>query len=256
MRRMLGSLLLAATMFVLFPVDVAHAQEEEEAVGYALILVIEMAPADRATYRGALEELSEAATNAGVKNPWWAWSHDKGFTVVLGFDSMSWFEDQSSFWGQFPESAQAAFRTTMADVPREVTTEITQQVPSWSYAPENPPEEMTVAHVHHDWLKPGVDEDYGKLMEDWVAFLGKIGFPYTSNCMRTVVGAQKITCVDFADSMSRYTSDETWDDLIEATGAEEEFQGLLERWQGMVMRWEHMNASYVPSMSYWPGQTD
>ena len=94
-----------------------------------------------------------------------------------------------------------------------------------------------------------------ELMEDWVAFLGKIDFPYTSNCMRTVVGSQKITCVDFADSMSRYTSDETWDDLIEAAGAEEELQELFERWQGMVMRWEHMNASFRESMSYWPGKT-
>jgi len=255
MRRIFGTLLLAATLFMLLPAPAVQAQEEEDP-GYALVLVIEMAPADRATYRSALEGLAEAAAEAGVTNPWWAWSHDKGYTVVLAFDNMSWFEDQSSFWGQFPESAQASFRSAMTNVPREVTTEISQQVMSWSYSPANPVEDVSVAHVHHDWLKPGVGDAYGELMEEWVAFLGKIGFPYQSNCMRTVVGSQKITCVDFADSMSRYTSDETWDDLIEAAGAQEEFQGLLERWRGMVMRWEHMSASFQESMSYWPGKTD
>ena len=70
------------------------------------------------------------------------------------------------------------------------------------------------ANVHHDWLKAGTGDGYGELMEEWVAFLGKIDFPYVSNCMRTVVGTQKTICVDMADSMTRYTSDETWDDLI------------------------------------------
>ena len=74
--------------------------------------------------------------------------------------------------------------------------------------------------------------------------------------MRTVVGRQKITCVDFADSMSRYTSDETWDDLIDSAGARGEYEGLQERWRSMVQRWEHMNATFENSMSYMPGATD
>jgi hypothetical protein len=256
MRRIVTSLLLAATMFMLLPASAVQAQEEEDP-GYALVVVSSMAPADRAAYRSAMQDLAAAAAEAGVTNPWWAWSHDAGFTVVVGFEDMSWLGDQSAFWSQFPESAQAAFRSALAEIPREVTTEISRQVMSWSYSPADPLEdEVSVAHVHHDWLKPGAGEAYGQLAEDWVAFLGKIGYPYRTNCMRTVVGAQKITCVDFADSMSRYTSDETWDDLIKAAGAEEEYEGLQKRWQGLVARWEHGNASFRKSMSYWPGMTD
>jgi len=255
MSRIIGSLLLAVTLFMLIPAQAVQAQEDEDP-GYGLVLVIEMEPADRATYRGALEELSKAAAEAGVTNPWWAWSHDRGYTVVLWFDEMAWFDKDTPFWSQFPESASEAFQATLAGFDRVVTSEVTRVVPEWSYSPENPPEEMTVAHVHHDWLKAGVGDAHGELMEDWVAFLGKIGYPYQSNCMRTIVGPQKITCVDFADSLSRYTSDETWDDLIEAAGAEEEFEALLERWQSMVQRYEHLNVSYVPSMSYMPGASD
>lgn len=252
MRRIFGSLLLAATLFVLLPVDVAVAQEEEEATGYGFVIVIEMAPADRAAYRSALEGLADAAAAANVDTPWWAWSHDKGYTVVLGIDNMAWFDDSDSFWGQFPESAQADFRQALSAFDREVTSEVTQQVRSWSYTPENPIQDIGLAHVHNDWLKGGAQDAYGELSEDWVGFLTKIGYPYQINCMRTVVGSQKTSCVTFADNLSRYTSDETWDDLIEAAGAEEEFQSLLERWQSLVLRWEHMDASYVASMSYWP----
>ena len=255
MRRIVSSLLLAATLFMLLPVGVVQAQEEEDP-GYSLVLVIEMAPADRATYRGALEDLATAAAEAGVTTPWWAWSHDTGYTVVLAFDEMAWFDDEARFWGQFPESVREAFQEALSGFDREVTSEVTRRVPEWSYSPDNPPEDVTVAHVHHDWLKGGAEDAYGELAEDWVAFLGKIGFPYTSNCMRTVVGKQKVTCVDFADSLSRYTSDETWDDLIEAAGAREEYQSLLERWRGLVQRWKHGNASFQKSMSYWPDKTD
>jgi hypothetical protein len=252
---MFGSLLFTAAMFTLLPAPAVQAQEEEDP-GYALVLVIEMAPANRATYREALGDLATAAAEAGVTNPWWAWSHDKGFTVVLGFDEMAWFDEDTPFWSQFPEADQEAFQAALSGFDRVVTSEVVRQVMEWSYAPTSPPEDVSVAHVHHDWLKAGTSEAYGELMEDWVTFLGKIGFPYTSNCMRTVVGSQKITCVDFADSMSRYTSDETWDDLIEAAGAREDFQDLLERWRGMVLRWEHFNASFQASMSYMPGATD
>ena len=253
MRRIFGSLLLAATMFALLPIDAVQAQEEED-TGYALVLVIEMAPADRATYREALSDLATAAAAAGVTNQWSAWSHDKGFTVVLSFDKMSWFDEDQPFWSQFPEADQEAFRAALSGFDRVVTSEVVQWVPEWSYAPANPSADVSVAHVHHDWLKAGAGDGYGELMEEWVAFLGKIDFPYVSNCMRTVVGTQKIICVDMADSMTRYTSDETWDDLIEAAGAEEEFQGLLERWRSMVLRWEHFNASFQKSMSYMPDQ--
>ena len=74
--------------------------------------------------------------------------------------------------------------------------------------------------------------------------------------MRTVIGKQKVTCVDFADSLSRYVSDETWDDLIDAAGAREEYQDLQERWRSLVLRWEHMDANFQPSMSYMPGASD
>lgn len=252
MRRIFVSLLLAATMFTLLPVDAVQAQEED--TGYALVLVIEMAPADRATYRAALSDLATAAAAAGVTNQWSAWSHDKGFTVVLSFDQMSWFDEEQPFWSQFPEADQEAFQSALSSFDRVVTSEVVQWVPEWSYAPANPPADISVAHVHHDWLKSGVGDGYGELAEDWVAFLGKIEFPYVSNCMRTVVGTQKVICVDMADSMTRYTSDETWDDLIEAAGAEEEFQGLLERWGSMVLRWEHFDASFQKNMSYMPDQ--
>ena len=108
---------------------------------------------------------------------------------------MAWFDEDTPFWSQFPESAQEAFQGALNGFDREVTSEVSQVVPEWSYSPANPPADVTVAHVHHDWLKAGTQEAYGELAEDWVTFLGKIGYPYMSNCMRTVVGQQKITCV-------------------------------------------------------------
>jgi hypothetical protein len=255
MHRILGSLLLAATLFVLFPVDAVQAQEEEDP-GYTLVLFIEMAPADRAAYREALQDLAAAAKDAGVTTPWWAWSHSAGFTVALAIDEMSWFDEELPFWSQFPEADQEAFQAALSGFDREVTSEVSRLVPEWSYSPATPSGEVNVAHVHHDWLRSGTGEAYGQLAEEWVAFLGRIGYPYTANCMRTVIGKQKVTCVDFADSLSRYVSDETWDDLIDAAGAREEYQDLQERWRSMVLRWEHMDANFQPSMSYMPGASD
>ena len=252
MRRMLGSLLLSMTMFTILPADAVRAQEGDDP-GYALVMVIELAPADRPAYRAALTDLATAAAEAGVTNHWSTWSHDKGFTVVLAFQEMSWFDEDAPFWGQFPEADLEAFQSALAGFDRVVTSEVVRLVPGWSYSPANSTVNVTVAHVHNDWLKAGAEQAYGELAKEWVAFLGKIGFPYTSNCMRTVVGRQKITCVDFADSLSRYTSDETWDDLIDAAGAREDYEGLQERWRGLVQRWEHMNVSHERSMSYIPG---
>jgi len=254
MRSIVGSLLLAATLFTFVPVGVVQAQEDDP--GYALVLDIEMAPADRATYRGALEDLAAAAADAGVKTPWWTWSYDKGYTVVIAIDDMAWFDDESSFWGQFPEGTRTEFQDALSGFDREVTSEVVRHVPEWSYSPANPLEDPTVAHVHHDWLKSGTQEEYGELTEDWMAMLGEIGYPYQLNCMRTVVGRQKVTCVYFADSLSRYMSDETWDDLIDAADAREEYQDLLDRWQNLVRRWEHESSSLQKSMSYWPGKAD
>ncbi len=254
MRKIMGSLLLAVLMLPLVSATDAVAQEEEG--GYALVLTISMSPADRAAYRSALGDLATAAAANEVTVPWWAWSHDSGYTVVLGIENMAWFDRDGAFWGQFDEGSQAAFRTVMAGIDREVTSEVTRGAPAWSYAPADEIDEMGVAHVHHDWLKGGQEEAYNEISKDWVAFLEMIDYPYAVECMRTVVGSQKITCVTFADDLSRFTSDETWDDLIEAAEAREDFQGLLERWRETVIRWEHWNASFVKSMSYWPGKTD
>lgn len=254
MRRIIGSLLLAAFMLPVFTPRAAVGQEEEGSAN--LVLAISMAPADRATYRSAMQALVEAAGENEVTTPWWAWSTDGGFIVVLGIGNMAWFDQEGAFWGQFDEESQAAFRKALATIEREVTSEVSRGAPEWSYSPADEIEEVRLAHVHHDWLKAGQQDAYDELSKEWVAFLEKIDYPYVVNCARTVVGDQRVTCVTFADNLSRFSSDETWDDLIDAAGAQEELDGLVERWRGMVSRWEHMNAGFVPSMSYWPGKTD
>jgi len=254
MRRIFGSLLLAAALLVILPVPAAQAQDEDP--GYVIIMVVDMSPSDRAAYSDALSNLAEAAADQGVQSSWTLWSRDAGYTVVIPIPNMAWLDDDGAFWGQFDESARTDFQSAMSNIPRQVTSEVIRPVPEWGYTPSTPPTEMNIAHVHHDYLNPGMDEAYDELSKDWVTFLTSIDYPYGSSCSRTKIGSAKITCVTWADNMSRFTSDETWDDLLEAAGAEDEFQELLERWRGIVDSWKHFTVNFQESMSYWPGKTD
>jgi hypothetical protein len=254
MRRIFGSLLLAAALLVILPVPAAQAQDEDP--GYVMIMVVDMSPSDRAAYSDAVTNLAEAAAEQGVQSSWTLWSRPAGYTVVIPIPNMAWLDDDGAFWGQFDESARTDFQSAMSSVSRQVNTEVIQPVPEWGYTPSTPAPEMNIAHVHHDYLNPGMDEAYDELSKDWVTFLASIDYPYGSSCSRTKIGSAKITCVTWADNMSRFTSDETWDDLLEAAGAEDEFEQLLDRWRGMVDHWNHFTVNFQKDMSYWPGKTD
>ena len=89
--------------------------------------------------------------------------------------------------------------------------------------------------------------------KEWLAFFEKIGYPYGVRAYRTRIGDDRMTWVFFVPSLADFYSDESWDDLVEAAGAEEELDALGERWNEVVGRMEHESSGYVESMSYIPG---
>jgi hypothetical protein len=247
--------LLFVAAFLLPDPALVQAQEVEEGPSYAYIMTMELAPADRGAYRDALKLLVEAAGQAGISEEyeWHFWSRDRGYTLVYPFENMAYWDDPDQFWAMFEgtegEAKRDEFFEAVQQIPGESSSEVTVGIPELTYWPEGF-DGGEVAHVHHYWLNAGAYEGFKELGQEFVAFLGEIGYPYGMIATETMFGEDKIAWIFFADTRSGYYSDETWDDLVEAAGAQDKRDAIMARFDQLVRRWKHFDAQYVEEMSY------
>jgi hypothetical protein len=218
---------------------------------------IEVAPAHRAAYREAIENLGEAAAAAGITDyAWHFWSVDTGYMLYYPIDAFAYFDDPQQLWRSFEgtdgQAGRDEFFAAMQAIPNHTSTEVVEDIPSLRYWPEGY-DDVNSAHFHFEYLADGVTEDqWMENAQGWIAFFEKIGYPYGAQAYRTRIGDDRMAWVFFAPGLEEFHSDASWDDLIEAADAQEELDALGEDWNAVVGRMEHMSAGHVESMSYVP----
>jgi len=255
MRRTLTALLSASLLLPAVPGDSAAQEMERGELG--MVMKVEVAPKHRQAYREAVEKLTEAAAAAGIKDyRWYFWGNDTGFMLYYPIDDFAYFDDPMQLWRTFEgtdgQTGRDEFFAAMQTLPHHSSTEIVESIPGLEYWPEGF-DDVQVAHFHWEWIAdPGSEDAWMDLGRDFIAFLEKIQYPYGVRAYRTRIGDERMTWVMFAPGLSEFHSDASWDDLIEAAGAEADMEALNERFRDIVAHWEHADAGYVESMSYVP----
>jgi hypothetical protein len=253
MRRIVTAVACAALMLMLVPADAVSQEEERGQLAY--LMQVDVAPADRAAYRSALENLSDAAEAAGITDySWHFWNNSTGFVLYFPVDNYAYFDDDDQFWAAFEGTAGQAgrdeFFEAIQSIPSQSTSSIIETIPGLQYWPEDFVE-INANHVHHEWLAAGASEDeWIENAKGWIAFLEKIDYPFGATAYRTQIGEETMSWVFFVPGLSEFHADENWDDLVEAAGAGEEMEALVADWNSIVRRMEHTSAGYAESMSY------
>jgi len=235
---------------------VAHSQETEQG-DLGMVMTVEVAPAHRAAYREAIENLNEAATAAGISDyEWHFWSMDTGYMLYYPIDAFAYFDDPQQLWRSFEgtdgQDGRDEFFAAMQAIPAHTSTEVVEDIPSLRYWPEGF-DDVNTAHFHFEVLADGAtEEEWMENAKGWIAFFEKIGYPYGAQAYRTRIGDDRMGWVFFAPGLSEFHSDASWDDLVEAANAQDELDALGEDWGKVVGRMEHMSAGHVKSMSYVP----
>jgi len=256
MRRVLTAVGCAALMLPVLPASASSQEMEQGDLG--MVMNVEVAPANRAAYREAIEMLNEAATAAGITGyEWHFWSTDTGYHLYYPIDAFAYFDDPQQLWRSFEgtdgQAGRDEFFAAIQSIPTRSSTYIVESIPSLSYWPEGF-DDVNTAHFHFEYLADGAtEEEWMEMGKEWVAFLETIDYPYGARAFRNRIGDERMAWVFFVPGLSEFHSDASWDDLIEAAGAQDALDALTERWESTVGRMEHKSAGYVESMSYTPG---
>lgn len=255
MGRAVTAVLTGALMLTFSPVPVM-AQEMEQG-DLAMVMHVDVAPADRDAYRAAAEKLKAAAEAAEIEGKeWHFWGHNAGFTLYYPIADFAYFDDPMQLWREFEgtpgEELRNEFYEEMAAVPYSTKTEVVESIPSLTYWPEGY-SDVGANHVHFEWLTSFANEEaWMENARGFVAFLETIGYPYGVRAFRTRIGDERMIWVFFAPSLAEFYADEAWDDLVEAAGAQDELDALTEEWEPLISHWDHSSSGYLESMSYVP----
>lgn len=255
MRRVVTMLGCAVLLLPLLPTPAVSQEMERGDLG--MVMMVEIAPADREAYESAVETLNDAAEAAGLTDyEWHFWRTDTGYVLFYPIPAFAYFDDPMQLWRAFEgtegQAGRDEFFAAMQSIPQRSKTEIVESIPSLTYWPEEYTD-VQANHVHHEWLAPGATEEmWMENARAWIAFLERIDYPYGVQAYRTRIGDERMTWVFFAPSLSDFYSDAAWDDLVEAAGAGAEMEALVDEWEQLVERMEHSSSGYAESMSYDP----
>ena len=97
-----------------------------------------------------------------------------------------------------------------------------------------------------------MQDEYGEMVEGWVAMMAQMNYPYRVLANRTRIGDGGVSFVFFVDGLDKFYSATTWSDLIKAAGLSDTLEDLEERNDALIKRYETMTATYQLEMSYWP----
>jgi hypothetical protein len=262
MRKLLAPLSLLFMAWTVLPPAPAIAQEEEEDGDLVQIIVFDVAPADRAVFKSGVEKYVEAAASAGLGQEfgWHFWSHDRGYSLIWPIDSFAEFDDpqfEASFEGTPGEALRDEAQAIINSIQYSSQSQINETVPDWTYDPATPmAERAKAAFVWTEWPKNGMQDEYGEMVEGWVAMMEQMNYPYRVLAHRTRIGDGGVSFVFFVDGLDKFHSDATWTDLIKAADLEDAMEELEERNFDLIKRYETMTATYQLEMSYWPdGET-
>ncbi len=112
---------------------------------------------------------------------------------------------------------------------------------------------MAGAHITEFWVKSGKEPQFGQLVEDMVAFLGELEYPYPVVGYRVHFGdSGRMVFVTWFDDRASYYGENNLQKLIGEKNAFERWSQLRGRLPELVLDIREHDAIFRPRMSYWP----
>lgn len=258
-RLILGVLLTAA----LAAAPGALAQEEDSEGRVVQVQTWNVEPSDAARFEAAIEKVVEAAGQAGLTRDYgWSFYNELfTYTLVYPVENMAYFDDPDQWMRQFQgtpgeETLNAAFAEFDYVSSKVVANEIAEHLTEWTYEPAGSDGDYGYAHVDEFWVKSGMDDEFGELVKEFMAFFKEIGYTYPIYGHRVRFGdSGRRVFVTVFDSKEAFYGSRSLDNLIEMKGAGEQWGGLLERFAKVITAAKHSDTEYQPHLSYWPAET-
>ncbi len=251
---------LTALIAILFIAVAAPAQEMEERGQLAELVQFRIDPAHTQAWEAAFAKITEAAQTAGLADEErWSVSQDGNeYILYYPVPNMAYFDDPTQFMRKFEGTPGEALLMEgfgeIDAIPHQVQLEVVEAVPGWAYEPAEPGASHTMfGHVTSFWLKPGMNETFGKLVGEFYGFFEEIGYGYTITGHRVRFGdVQRVDFVSWYDDPGAYHGSQSYMSLVESKEMTERWGELIEKLNETISRVEERNLQWKPEMSLWP----
>lgn len=262
MRRLIALAGAIAVSSVTVPAGVV-AQESGD---LAQVITWEVDPGDAAAFVEGIEAIVAAAEKIGLspEYAWTFWQDDiYQYKLVFPVAGMSYFDDPQQWMRQFmgteaEADLMAAFETLNGVESRVLSDAVYEEVADWTRMVEGTAEQVPgLIHLDEFWLKGGVEEEFGTLVEELFALYDEVGVPYSTIGHRPRIGGTgQIVFVTPVDSRENYYGANSPLGFLKEAGKVEEWSTLIARFNQLVTAGKHYDSDFLPSMSYIPAPTE
>ena len=222
------------------------------------LLMPAAAEAQEAPEGGRLVEAAEQA-GLGTNYSWNFWNDLFTYWFVFPVESMAYFDDPEQMMRQIQGTpGEAALNEAISEFNdlsmRTVSSEVAEVVPAWGYQPNSAgASELSMAMVGEYWLKPGMAEQWDAMVQDYIAFLRDLDYPYTIFAYRIRFGDDgRRTFATLYDTQEAYYGANSIENLAAQKGMTEAWEGILARFITLVVDAKQTTVAYVPEMSFVP----
>jgi hypothetical protein len=254
--------LIAASLLTGVLAPTVAAQEESSERGQLWrVRMFEVAPADVIPWVTAVRKIVAAAEAANLEQQWgWTvWVDFPRYYVSSPVTNMAAFDDPDAWTRQFEGTpGQATLQEAMQELQplhaRVVSDEIYEHEMDWSYLPAEPAFDGASggAELSEFYILPGKAEEFQAIVGEAIDMLSQIGYPYTMNGYRIIMGeGSKTVFVTFWDNREAYYGVNSQDRLLEQHGMTEAWQGLVARMLGTISDFKTRMIDYEPPLSHW-----
>jgi hypothetical protein len=113
-----------------------------------------------------------------------------------------------------------------------------------------------LVHLDEFWLKGGVEDEFGALVNEVFALYDEIGVPYPTIGHRTRIGGTgEVVFVTLVDSRENYYGANNAMSLLQEAGKVDAWTALISKFNGMITAGKHYDSDFLPSMSYMGPET-
>ncbi len=237
----------------------------QEGGDLAQVITWEVAPGDAAAFVEGIEGIVAAAKKIGLSADyaWTFWQDDLyQYKLVFPIAAMSYFDDPQQWMAQFmgteaEADLMAAFETLNGVDSRVLSDAVYEEVLDWSRMTDDMGEQMPgLVHLDEFWLKGGVEDEFGALVNEVFALYDEIGVPYPTIGHRTRIGGTgEVVFVTLVDSRENYYGANNAMSLLQEAGKVDAWTALISKFNGMITAGKHYDSDFLPSMSYMGPET-
>lgn len=251
---------LAAAMMGCFLPHLASAEVKADGGAYVRSVSIRVSPGDAERWEQAVRMIADAARKARSSDHDWLLYRAGPFRywLILFSEGLSDIVTEESFSAAFAGTeGEALFArgveqllSTRFEVIRDV---VTQQLYSWSTVRSMSTATHPLARVAEYWVRPDSVQQFDRAVQDYVAFLKKIRYPYPVEGFRLRLGAPgRYRLVTFPDDWSKFFGENRVEEIAAKHGATEELQSARKALAATLEKVEEHHLDFVSELSYSP----